>query len=432
MRGSKRLFWSKPAFPLPEYALRRASLMQALPSNSIALIPAYRLLYSSQNIFYRFHQNRNMLWACGYTAPSACAIISRSDENKGMASLTMFVEEDDRHSMQWTGPKITAERCKKDFGADVAEDVQRLPEFLKQCIAEKKHIYADLVVENDCLDEKTRRLLGDRCLDLKGILHKLRLVKSDAEQRVMANGCKLAAEAVKETVSYVQLASVREEHQVASFVDYACKRRGADGLAYVPVIAGGDRALILHYTHNNQRIGENEMLLMDAGAQVDGYCSDISRTFAVSGHMTEAQRQLYEVVKQTQEDCIALLQQRSVLLSNQPISLDDLHQASVMLFLRHLPQIGFRLQKENRHCLMDAIYPHSIGHYIGLDLHDCPTAPTSTALQPGMTITVEPGLYIPRGDTRFPERFWGIGVRIEDDVLITGDGCTVMTTDAPK
>lgn len=346
--------------------------------------------------------------------------------------MLMFVEEDDRHSMQWTGPKVTPERCKKDFGADVAEDIQRLPDFLKQCLAENKHIYADLVAENDCLDEKTRRVLGDRCLDVRGILHKLRVVKSNAEQRMLASGCRLAAEAVKETVGYVQVAGIREEHQIASFMDYACRRRGADGLAYVPVVAGGDRALILHYTHNNQRIGENEMLLMDAGAQIDGYCSDISRTFAVSGRMTEAQSQLYGVVKQVQEDCIALLQQRSVLLSNQPVSLDDLHQASVAFFLRYLPQIGLCLPRESRRCLMEAIYPHSIGHYIGLDLHDCPTVPTSTALQPGMAITVEPGLYIPRGDARFPERFWGIGVRIEDDVLITGDGCVVMTADAPK
>lgn len=425
---SRRSFWSAPIFDAHEYLHRRNALIKLLPKDSIAVVPAYRLLYSSQNIFYRFHQNRNLEYMTGYSAPNACAIISNhGDINEdGKCHLTMFAEGEDQHSRTWTGPKLTPEVCKQVYQADAAYPFEELSIFLKQMISDGKRIYTDHSPNNDCLDVECNSILST-AVNLKPFLQQLRVIKSTQELSIMSAGCKLSAESLQTMIEWTQHNKIKEERQLASRMEFECKQRGADDLAYVPVVASGSRALILHYTHNNQTIDASKMVLVDAGALYKGYCSDISRTFAPTGSRSESQRLIYETVLAVQAACINIIANRH-LLSHKSISLDELHGASCLLFMEHLKELGFKgIDK-----LLDTVYPHHIGHYIGMDVHDCPAVSTSLPLQPGMVITVEPGLYIPIGDSRFPEQFWGIGVRIEDDVAVTEDGCHVLTSAVSK
>ena len=216
----------------------------------------------------------------GYSAPNACAILSTQDGNP---RLTMFAEEDDQHARTWSGPKLTPEMCKRVYQADVAYAFGELATFLKQTIADGKKIYVDHAPSNDCLDGECRSALSN-AHDLKPFLHQLRVTKSSPELSVMNDGCGRAAKSLQATIEWTQQGEIREEHQLASKMEFECKQRGADDLAYVPVVASGSRALILHYTHNNQLIDASKLVLVDAGAFYKGYCSDISQDICTNGN----------------------------------------------------------------------------------------------------------------------------------------------------
>lgn len=212
------------------------------------------------------------------------------------------------------------------------------------------------------------------------------------------------------------------ENELAARMEYECRTRGAERLAYVPVVAGSDRGLVLHYTHNNQLLDRRGLVLMDAGASYCGYASDITRTWPLNGRFSAPQRKLYEAVLNVQLGCLHALQ------TVPAISMAQLNDVSVYLTCIELDRLGFRNAERHVHRL----YPHSIGHHLGLDLHDCPTHDSNQPLQPGNVITVEPGLYVPPGVADFPTEFHGLAVRIEDDVVIEADNRIVLLTSVPK
>eukprot|EP00300_Choanocystis_sp_HF-7_P014453 c18694_g1_i1.p2 GENE.c18694_g1_i1~~c18694_g1_i1.p2 ORF type:complete len:238 (+),score=52.39 c18694_g1_i1:772-1485(+) len=213
--------------------------------------------------------------------------------------------------------------------------------------------------------------------------------------------------------------------------EYGCRSRGAEAFSFPPVVAQGSNATTLHYIANTDRVGPQSLVLMDAGAQVHGYCSDITRTFSPHGHVpTPAQRAVFHVVLEAEKACIEACH-----LSRHP-SLQQLHELSVVLLTRGLIDLG--LIKNSLHQAFESgeyrkFYPHSIGHYLGIDLHDTSSVSTSERLQPNMCITIEPGIYIPDSE-EYPKEFRGIGIRIEDDVVIQGvnDNPLVLSADAIK
>ena len=206
-------------------------------------------------------------------------------------------------------------------------------------------------------------------------------------------------------------------------MEFKSRSLGADRLAYVPVVAGSTRGLVLHYTHNNQKLAGREWMLMDAGALYFGYCSDITRSWALSGKFTAPQARLYESVLNVQEKC------QTVLQTVPDISFSQLNDIAAYLIATELDSLGFKDVERNVH----KWFPHSIGHHLGLDLHDCPNHNPNDPLIPGNVITIEPGVYIPIDDKNAPEEYRGIAIRIEDDFIIEGDGkITNMTASVPK
>ena len=214
------------------------------------------------------------------------------------------------------------------------------------------------------------------------------------------------------------------EAELASFMEFQVKSLGGDRLAYVPVVAGSKRGLVLHYTHNNQKISSNDWMLMDAGAQYFGYCSDITRSWPLSGRFTDPQAQLYEAVLNVQKGCQIAIE------SIKTLSFAQLNQVACYLTAIELDKLGFKNSEGN----LNKWFPHSIGHHLGLDLHDCPNHNSDDPLLYGNVITIEPGIYIPENDKNAPEKFRGLAIRIEDDFIIGNDDgkLTNMTINVPK
>ncbi|KAJ7548373.1 hypothetical protein O6H91_07G009400 [Diphasiastrum complanatum] len=210
------------------------------------------------------------------------------------------------------------------------------------------------------------------------------------------------------------------EHILAATIEYECKIRGAQRMAFPSVVGGGNNGTIIHYSRNDQQIQEGDMVLVDAGCEFYGYASDITRTWPPCGKFYPAQRDIYEAVLQASQECLSLCRPG--------ITLNEIHDHSVRILSENIRKLGLFKDVQLNYAMLN---PTSIGHYLGMDVHDCSSISKSQPLQPGVVITIEPGLYIPTQDN-IPNKYRGIGVRIEDEVLITECGCEVLTTSIPK
>lgn len=217
--------------------------------------------------------------------------------------------------------------------------------------------------------------------------------------------------------------NAKSEAELAAFMEYKVRSLGGDRLAYVPVVAGSNRGLVLHYTHNNQKISSNDWMLMDAGAQYFGYCSDITRSWPLSGRFSDAQARLYEAVLRVQMGC------QTAIETIPKISFSQLNEVAMYLTAVELDGLGFKDVERN----VNKWFPHSIGHHLGLDLHDCPNHDPNAPYFPGNVITIEPGVYVPVDDKNAPEEYRGLAIRIEDDFIIgEGGKLTNMTEAVPN
>ena len=254
-------------------------------------------------------------------------------------------------------------------------------------------------------------------LPLKELMNQLRNTKSPAEISNMRKAGQASGRAFTECMRQ----SWTQEKHLAAFLDYRFKLNDCDGSAYVPVVAGGKNASIIHYTQNNHLLNPNDMILVDAGGEYGGYITDITRSWPVSGHFSPAQRDLYTAVLSTQRHCITLCR------ASADISLDGLHELAESHLRDQLSQLGFDVSGK----ALERLFPHHLGHYIGLDVHDTPGQSRKASLREGQCVTIEPGLYVP--DTgEYPEHFRGMGIRIEDSVCVQGEHPLVLTTEAVK
>lgn len=247
-------------------------------------------------------------------------------------------------------------------------------------------------------------------------IHHLRLIKSPAEINLMRKTCDIAGSAINHTMK-VSRPGI-SEHQIFAEVDYQCRMNGASFLAYPPVVAAGKNATTIHYINNIQTVQPGEMVLMDAGCEYGGYSSDITRTWPIDGNFNEHQRVLYEVVLTLQKDLI------QTLLNPGGLTLDELFDTMCFRLGSYLQEINLVPKQLSGYELARAAYkfcPHHVSHYLGMDVHDSPLVSRSNQLVPGIICTVEPGIYISEDRQDVPKEFRGIGLRIEDDILITDD-----------
>ncbi|WFC99694.1 intermediate cleaving peptidase 55 [Malassezia yamatoensis] len=371
--------------------------------------------------------------------------------------MTLFVTPRQQQRELWDGPTCGLDAAVKVFGADSAEpnDPSVLLHLLKATLADAEHLYLDLPAQVtnprqtqrpqrfslhdflappsptglDMFSRKTDfdnlvRMLSDRrnTHSLQREMNVLRSRKSKNELAVMRQAGAISGAAMTEVMRALHPGMLESEAQ--AIFEFECARRGSARQAYVPVFASGRNALKIHYVRNDCVIGDKQVMSVDAGCELAGYASDITRTMptAADGKFTPAQRDLYEVLLRVLKECTSLA------TTHQVTSLSNIHRRSVELLASELRALGFSMSLGT---LERTLYPHYLSHWLGIDLHDTPTVDRSTILEEGMVLTIEPGLYIP-DDAAFPKEYRGIGMRIEDDVAIGASEPYVLSADAPK
>lgn len=396
-----------PGISAEEYFERRVRLAGKMPRNSAAVLVGNRIVHSAGAVFYDFQQDNDLFYLTGWLEPNSVAVLERGTDD---VALHMFVPPRNPATELWEGARSGVRGALDFFNADEAHDNAQLRLRLEPLFRRCAHVYYDartlasgwaagLKAVELALASKT----GVR--PLRPLLAPLRSVKSPAEIAVMARAGHVSSRAINTAMA----APLRSERLLAHYLDYAFVRGGCEKLAYVPVVAGGHNALTIHYTRNDDLLYAGELVFVDAGGKYGGYCADISRAWPTEHRFSAPQRDLYLVVLAVNKACIAQCHAGMQ-------SLQGLHELAVATFRRELAAIGFSaLHRE-----VAVLFPHYIGHHLGLDLHDVPSVLRHALLERGNVVTIEPGLYVPRGQG-FPKHFEGIGVRIEDNIAV-GDG----------
>lgn len=440
-----------PGISAVEYYQRRLKLAEKLPKGSLAVLPGSSVKYASGSVFYQFQQNTDLYYLTGWNEPDSVAIIERPEDSDDPHDhiFHMAVPETDPAAEQWEGERTGVEGVQEIFNADVGVSVQHFPAHLDKLLRKYKDIYYDIggasgasgksvnffermfpsTVLNDNnrltnranIEETLRKhsKLGFSIQPLSHLITDLRVIKSNAELKIMRLAGKISGRAYNQ--AYAQ--RFKSEKGLHSFLEYRFISGGCDKSAYFPVVAGGSHALCIHYVRNDDFLKDGEMVLVDAAGNLGGYCADISRTWPVNGTFTPAQAELYESLLNVQRRII-----RECKVSRGH-SLNDLHNLSVDLLTLELRNAGF--QDVQSWEVAKYLYPHYIGHNLGLDVHDCPLYSRSAKLRKGQVVTVEPGVYIP-DDERWPLEYRGMGIRIEDDVAVGDDNNIVLTAEAAK
>ncbi|KAF2001973.1 hypothetical protein P154DRAFT_553425 [Amniculicola lignicola CBS 123094] len=423
-----------PGITAQEYYDRRAKLAKALPANSIAILAASDVKYRSGAVFYKFHQDPDFLYLTGFNEPDAVAVIEKLDDGEEH-NFHLYVRPKDPKAELWAGARSGVQAAEDVFNADIAGDVNNIPRLIPEIIRTKANVYTDLpnsVISKNVLTrylsgsepartgglaQAFRDAQGVAIKALRPLLNDLRVIKSAAEIANMRKAGQVSGRAITDAMRQ----SFTSEKDLDSFLDYRFKQNDCDGSAYVPVVAGGINANTIHYVSNDKLLHPDKLVLVDAGAEYGGYITDISRTWPVNGKFSPAQRDLYQMLLNVQRSCVSLC------TASSGFTLDRLHKIASDNLADGLKQLGFDLSKD----AMDILFPHHVGHYIGLDVHDCPGLTRSKKFEEGMCVTVEPAVYVP-DDERWPAWARGIGIRIEDSVCVDRDGPVVLSVEAVK
>ncbi|XP_028140970.1 xaa-Pro aminopeptidase 3 [Diabrotica virgifera virgifera] len=423
-----------------EYQTRRSKLIDSLTKfslnnnlktkNHMVIIPAASKQYMSDKIPYVFRQNTEFLYLTGCLEPDCCLVITIDE--RGKFSTVLFTRDKDDHAELWDGPRTHPEDATNFFGVSESLPISEFEKYIYSYQKSQKQLnlwYDFLTPVQKNIHSYIKNFMQDtsnkQWENPKPLLQKLRLYKSPAEIALMQKACDITADAFMDTIS-LSKPGIGENHLFAKF-DYECRARGADYLAYPPVIAGGNRATTIHYINNNQIVDAGEMVLMDGGCEYHGYSSDVTRTWPVSGKFSKEQRQIYEVVYDVNNELIAMC--------NKFPSLDTLFESMCYLLGKRLQEVGLLGAQPSNNFLMKAAYqlcPHHVSHYLGMDIHDTPTVTRNVQIEPGMIITIEPGIYVNENNKLLPKQYRGIGIRIEDDILITENGPVVLSRKCPK
>ncbi|KAJ3977405.1 peptidase M24 [Lentinula raphanica] len=425
-----------PGIKAQEYEDRRRNLMDRLPDNSVVVSLAGAVKYMSGKIFYKFRQASDFWYLTGFEEPDSALILEKNHSTRGY-HMTLFSSGSDSNKEQWDGASTTFGDARKIFQADDARHIDDFPSHLRSVIPQYSNVYFDLPPSRTRRPMKTTKSLlkflnggseSDLVLDtlgkarpkpLSSEIGRLRAFKSPSEQKLMRAAADISGRAHAKTMRFTRPGL--SEAALAAHFNYLCRLSGAQRLAYVPVVASGPNALIIHYTHNNQLINQDELILMDAACEYNGYASDITRTYPANGSFTPPQRDLYSAVLSAQKTLVSLCHEGS------SMNLYELHRKSSELLRQELLQIGFQLHGGD----LERLYPHFVSHPIGIDLHESDNFTRSGSLKAGMVVTVEPGIYVPPSPA-FPKYFHNLGVRIEDEVLVGKENPVVLSVNAPK
>jgi Xaa-Pro aminopeptidase len=414
-----------------------AEFMRRMEPDSVAIIPAAREVTRSHDTEYRFRQDSDFYYLTGFREPDAVAVVAPSRAER----FTLFVRPRDRERETWTGRRAGVEGARGRYGADAAFPVEEFEGRLAELLDGARTLYYRLGGGNPGLDQTVigqlarMRALGWRkarppqtITDPGVLLHEMRLVKTDEEVALMQRAADIASEAHREAMRAARPGL--KEYEIDALIEYVFRRSGAAAPAYNTIVGAGANATILHYIDNETELRDGDLLLIDAGAEYEGFASDITRTFPVNGRFTRAQRDIYQLVLDCQEECIRM--------TRPGVTLDEMHQRSVEILTEGMVRLGLlkgeveKLIEEEQY---KKFYMHRLGHYLGLDVHDAGAYHLEgqpRPVVPGVVMTVEPGLYVAEDAEEIPDQYRGVGVRIEDDVLVTAEGYRVLTEKATK
>ena len=409
-----------------EYQTRRHELAKRLPPDGIAVIPAATETLRNGDSHYRFRQDSDFYYLTGFNEPDALLVISADHASESV----LFNRPRDPAQEQWTGKRLGQEGACATLGIDTAYPLASIDKRLPELLAGKRAIYYVMgrypLWEKRILDAwqvvkgQVRRgiVAPEAFCDLMPILGEMRLFKSDAEIELMQHAAHISVTAHQRAMRACQGAT--HEYHLEAELLYEFSRQGCRSVAYDPIVAGGPNACILHYTDNNQPLQSGDLILIDAGGEFENYAADITRTFPVNGRFSKDQRLIYELVLSAQKAGISCIKPGCLW--------GDVQQAIVQILTAGLVDLGLLKGAVNELIEQEAyrpFYMHHSGHWLGLDVHDCGRYKTEgqwRPLEPGMVLTVEPGLYISADHQGVNSRWGGIGVRIEDDILVTKEG----------
>ncbi len=423
------------------FAERRQQLLEAMGPDAVAIFVGGRLAVRSADTEFPFRQDSDFWYLTGFDHPEAIAVLSTREG----PDFTLFVQPRDKSAEIWNGYRPGIEGAVDDYDADLAYPVEeflgKLPDLLRgasriyHTLGRDAAIDARIVSLQDEIRRQSRGgiLPANELVDPRLLVHEMRLIKSPAEIALMQKAADISFEGHHRAARITRTG--RFEYELEAELAYAFRSLGGSGPAYGSIVGSGANATILHYIKNDQQLAPGDMVLIDAGVEVQGYASDVTRTYPVDGHFEPAARALYEVVLAAQLASIAA--------SRPGTTLPEIHAAALRVLCQGMVDLGLLEGQIDGLIESEAYRPyymHGTSHWLGLDVHDVGAyvvkgdegKTTPRPLAPGMAYTIEPGLYVAADDPKAPKAYRGLGVRIEDDVVVTEDGILNLTQAIPK
>lgn len=416
------------------FSRRRTQLLQQMKTG-VAVIPTAPEAVRNRDSHYQYRFDSYFYYLTGFTEPESVLVLIAGEKSKSV----LFCRDKDLEREIWDGFRYGPEGAKEAFGVDEAYSISRLDELVPQLLANQPRLHYALGADTqwdlrvtgwlNYLRTQTRSGVSApaEIADVRGLLDEMRLFKSEDEIATMRRAAEISAGAHRRAMRATRPGAT--EYEVEAELLHEFRRLGAQSPAYHSIVAGGANACVLHYVFNDAPLRDGDLLLIDAGCELDGYASDITRTFPVNGKFSGPQKDLYELVLAAQDAAIEAVRPGNHW--NAP------HEAAVQVLARGF--IDFGLCKGTVDAVLESgdyrrFYMHRTGHWLGLDVHDAGEYKQNDKwrlLEPGMALTVEPGCYVRPADG-VPEHFWDIGIRIEDDAIVTSSGCEIITNSAPK
>jgi Xaa-Pro aminopeptidase len=419
-----------------EYAKRRADLMEIVGEGAIIIVRSAPQKIRNNDAHYPYRQDSDFLYLSGFAEPWSM-IVLLPDEDGGRS--IMFCRERDRLREMWDGVMAGTEGAVEKFGFDQALPIADMEKHLPELLHNRERVFYDLGKDTDFdhsligwmndFRAKTRKkfVAPDEIISLDHGLHEMRLFKSRTEITAMRKSARVAAAAHQRAMQVCKPGMNEAEIHAGFLHAFASNQCEA---SYIPIVAGGANACVLHYITNRDQLNDGDLLLIDAGAEYDGYASDITRTFPVNGTFNAAQRDLYEVVLAAQLKAIDEVRAGS--------PWEHVHETAVEVATQGMIDLGIlkgSLEEALEEEYFKDYYVHNTGHWLGLDVHDVGEYEIdghSRVLETGMVLTVEPGIYIPESANAVAETWRGMGIRIEDDVVVTKNEADILTSDICK
>lgn len=422
----------------PCFLKRRKSFLGSIPDNSIVIIPNKGISIRSNDVEYKFKPDSDFFYLTGFDEPNSICVLRKE---KRSSFYYLFIEGSSKEKETWIGKKATLETARTRYNADKSFLVVEFENVLKKLIQGVEYIYFPFGA-NKNIDSKITEIFVDARKSIRSgvkipkaindpreIIHNMRLIKDNYEL-----SCITAAANITRNAHILAMATSRAgmyEYELEALIEYKFRTGGAAGVSYPTIVGSGNNSTILHYTKNSRKIKRNDLILIDAGCEFDNYSSDLTRTYPENKKFNSIQKDLYQLVLESQIKAIGEVKPGKRFL-------DSYNKAVYVLVeglkaLRLLKGSTFEIIKKEKY---KKFFMHKIGHWLGLDVHDAGPYINkngeSIKLVPGMVMTVEPGIYISNTLSDVPSKFLGLGMRIEDDVLVTKTGNRVLTGSVPK